>query len=173
MKIHSPRKLPLSILIYAYQTNLNSKMTNKYRTIDTEILLMGVSWVSLICSIWISPTDWQWHLLAGQHLWSLRYVVDMPIKKSAVIKSVGLPPGGALRKRSLASPVSTPWGIFSLTVTFWHAATRTMHTEKIPLGFGLGVTKSGKNNNAKTVSVDYSVINRHEVIVMVLCKCKQ
>ncbi len=48
-----------------------------------------------------------------------------------------------------------------------------MHTEKIPLGFGLGVTKSGKNNNVKTVTVDYSVINRHEVVIIVLCKYKQ
>ncbi len=48
-----------------------------------------------------------------------------------------------------------------------------MHREKIPLGFGLGVTWSRKNNNVKTVSVDYSVTNRHKVVVMVLCKCKQ
>lgn len=82
------------------------------------------------------------------------------------LHSVGLPSGGALRKRRPAVS-SQPAGIFSPTVTLTCFNTNNVQKENT-VRIWLGVTKRGKNNNVKTVSVDYSVINinRHAVVVM-------
>lgn len=80
--------------------------------------------------------------------------------------SVGLPSGGALRKRRPPSPVSPR--VFSLRLLLLTCFNTNDVQRENTVRIWLGVTKRGKNNNVKTVSVDYSVINsnRHAVVVM-------